>query len=201
MAPSGDFQNVELPPGLTKAAIRKAIDYVERELAELTEIYFEQANLFSGLVSIYATKGLDRTSIYEKRQHSNLAQTRFPDLRRRGSPDPPPAEHSLECKASKRPWAVQSHYDHPGWYIVWRYLVDDTQTLEPGKPVIIWRVDVAYINQDDWKYEKSTASSEGGGRTETFGLKRPATKLRGKAVYTRSDVVISKGKAVPANGD
>lgn len=33
----------------------------------------------------------------------------------------------LESKASKWVWAIQSHYDHPGWYIVWRYLVDQTE--------------------------------------------------------------------------
>ena len=196
-----DFdRTVALPSGLTLTAIRKGIDYVERELADLVDIYLEQANVFSALVGIYATKALDANSVYEKNRHVDVAQQRFPDLRRRGSgPDPSPQE-SLECKASKRPWALQSHYDHPGWYIVWRYLVDPTCSLEPNRPVIIWRVDVAFLEKADWKYEGSRAGKAGGGRTHTFGLANPAQKLRGKAVYRRCDVKLSGGKAVPANG-
>ena len=197
-----DFDEaVPLPPGLTNTAIRKAIEYVEHELADLVELYFEQANVFSALVGIYATKALDANSVYERHRHADLAQQRFPDLKRRGSGPEPDPRHSLECKASKRPWAVQSHYDHPGWYIVWRYLVDPTCSLEPNRPVIIWRVDVAFIEKQDWKCEGSTAGSGHGGRTHTFGLRRPATKLRNAAVYRRSDVKLSGGKAIPWNGN
>ncbi len=108
---------------------------------------------------------------------------------------------SLESKASKRAWAIQSHYDHSGWYIVWRYLVDPTMSLEADKPVIVWRVNVVFLTKEDWKYEDSSAGSGGGGRTHTFGIKNPAAKLLGKAVYQRSDVKLVGGKAVPANGD
>ena len=96
---------------------------------------------------------------------------------------------------------MQSHYDHPGWYIVWRYLVDPTCSLEAGKPVIIWRVDVLAVEKSDWKYEGSKAGSSGGGRTHTFSLRNPAKKLKGTAVYERRDVRISGGKAVPGNGE
>jgi hypothetical protein len=202
MVRSSDFDpSVPLPPGLTVTAIRKAIEYVERELADLIDLYFEQANVFSALVGIYATKALDANSVYEKSRHADLAQQRFPDLKRRGSGARPTPQDSLECKGSKRPWAVQSHYDHPGWYIVWRYLVDPTCSLEPGRPVTIWRVDVAFVEKSDWKYEGSKAGAEGGGRTHTFGLKNPAKKLRGRAVYKRSDVRIVGGKAVVCNGE
>ena len=197
-----DFdRSVPLPPGLTVTAIRKAIEYVERELTDLIDLYFEQANVFSTVVGIYGTKALDANSVYEKSRHLDMAQQRFPDLKKRGSGGRPSPHESLECKASKRPWAVQSHYDHPGWYIIWRYLVDSTCSLEPERPVIIWRVDVVFIEKDHWKYEGSKASSEGGGRTHTFGLRRPAQKLSAKAVYKRSDVKISGGKAVPRNSD
>ena len=201
MVREDDFnRSVARPPGLTVAAIRKAIEYVERELAHLVDIYLEQANVFSALVGIYATKALDANSVYEKSRHLDTAQQRFPDLQKRGSGTPPSPEESLECKASKRPWAVQSHYDHPGWYIVWRYLVDTTCSLEPNRPVIIWRVDVAFITKKDWKYEGSKAGTGGGGRTHTFGLRNPATRLKAKAVYQRADVVLAGGKAIPKNG-
>jgi len=197
-----DFDNtVPLPPGLTVTAIRKAVEYIERELAELVEIYYEQANVFSALVGIYGAKALDVNSVYEKSRNLDLAQQRFPDLCKRGSGSNPSPYECLESKGSKRPWALQSHYDHSGWYIVWRYLVDPTMSLETGKPVIIWRIDVIFLQKEDWKYEGSKAGLGGGGRTHTFGVKNAAQKLKGKSVYRRKDVVLVGGKAVPVNGD
>jgi hypothetical protein len=197
-----DFdQSVSLPPGLDVAAIRRAIDYIERQLSDLIDLYYEQANIFSALVGIFGTKALDIHSIYEKHRHLDTAQQRFPDLRRKGAGDNPAPNESLESKASKRPWAIQSHFDHPGWYIVWRYLVDPTQSLEASRPIIIWRVDVVFLEKQDWKYEPSRAGRGGGGRTHTFGVQNPAKKLRGKAVYQRKDVIIRGGKPIPANGD
>jgi len=201
MVRKGDFDSsVPLPPGLTITAVRKAIEFVEREVAELVELYFEQANVFSAVVGIYATRALDANSVYEKSRHLDVAQQRFPDLKRRGSGSRPSPQQSLECKASKRPWAVQSHYDHPGWYVVWRYLVDPTCSLEKDRPVIIWRVDIAFVGKRDWKYEGSRARAGRGGRTHTFGLRNPAQKLKDKAAYRRSDVRVRGGKAVPENG-
>ena len=39
--------------GLTITAIQKAIEYIEKGLADLVEIYLEQANVFSAIVGIY----------------------------------------------------------------------------------------------------------------------------------------------------
>lgn len=181
--------------------IRHAVRYMEKQLADFVDIYYEQANVFSAIVGILGTKALDSLSNWEKPPHKHTAQQRFPDLRRRGAGEKPMPKDCLESKASKRPWAIQAHYDHPGWYIVWRYLVDPTESLERGRPVIIWRVDVLFLEKSDWKYEGSKAGTEGGGRTHTFGVKEPATKLRGKAVYQRADVTIRDGKPIPRNGD
>lgn len=201
MAKKRDFNdNVPLPPGLEIAAIRRAVEYMEQQLGELVEIYHEQANVFSAIVGIFGTKALDSVSNYEKHKHSDTAQQRFPDLCRRGFGKKLTSQNSLESKGSKRPWAIQSHYDHPGWYVVWRYLVDPTETLEAGKPVVIWRVDVVFLEKSDWKYEKSTAGEGGGGRTHTFGVKEAAKKLRSAAVYRRSDVIVRDGKPIPKNG-
>jgi hypothetical protein len=198
---ASDFDaDVSLPQGLTIAAIRKSVEYVEREAAGLLDIYFEQANVFSAIVGILGTKALDAHSVYEKHRHADVAQQRFPDLCRRGSGGTLAPNDCLESKGSKRPWAIQSHYDHEGWYIVWRYLVDPTELIEPGKPVLVWRVDVVYLKADDWKYEKSTAGVSGGGRTHTFGVKNAAMKLGGKAAYARHDIKISDGKPIYANG-
>lgn len=201
MVRKDDFDpSVSLPTGLDIAAIRKAIEYMERELADFVELYYEQANVFSAIVGMFGTKALDSFSKYEKHRHIDMAQQRFPDLRKRGSGSTPGPRESLESKGSKRAWAIQSHYDHPGWYIVWRYLVDPTESLEPGKPVVIWRVDVVFLEKSDWKYEGSTAGAEGGGRTHTFGVKNPVAKLKGKAVYHRKDVILRGGKPTVHNG-
>ena len=200
MRPEDFDERVERPNGLTLAAIRNATVYIERELAGLVDIYLEQANVFSALVGIYGARGLDSVSEYEKNRNRDVAAQRFPDLRRRGSADPPTPAESLESKASIRPWQLQAHFNHSGWYIVWRYLVDPTGTYEVDRPVIIWRIDLAFLEQRDWKYEDSRAGPSRGGRTHTFGLLQPATRLRGKAVYARSDVMLRGGKPGPANG-
>ncbi len=202
MASRDDFDpSVPLPPGMDCASVRRAVEHIEKGMADLVEIYFEQSNVFSAIVGIMGTRALDSVSCYEKHRNVDTAQQRFPDLHRRGSSQPPPPNESLESKASKRVWAIQSHYDHPGWYVVWRYLVDPTESLEPGRSVLIWRVDVVFLEKSDWKYERSSAGEAGGGRTHTFGVKNPATKLRGRAVYQRKDVVVRSGKPVIRNGD
>lgn len=193
--------HVALPPGFgTPNSILKAVDYVERALNDLVEIYFDQANVFSGIVGIFGAKALHEFTNWERNKNIDTMQQRFPDLCRRGCRWPPNPDESLESKGSKRPWAIQSHYDHTGWYIIWRYLVDRTQTIERGRNVIVWRVDIVFLEKTDWKYEGSKAGSSGGGRTHTFGVKNAAKKLQGKAVYMRSDVVIRDGKPVIANG-
>jgi hypothetical protein len=59
-----DFDSsVPLPPGLTISAIRKSVDYIEKELAGLVDIYHEQANVFSALVGIYGVRALDTYSV------------------------------------------------------------------------------------------------------------------------------------------
>ncbi len=200
MARRQDFDDsVELPPGLEITAVRKSIEYIERELVDLVELYFEQKNVFSGVVGIFGTRALDQHSPYEKVRHTDVAQTRFPDLRYRGKGVSAPPKYCLESKASIRPWAVQSHYDHEGWYIIWRYLVDATMQIEVNKPVIVWRTDVVYLRKDDWKYEGSKAGESGGGRTHTFGVQKPSTRLRGCALYSRSDIKLLGGKPIHIN--
>lgn len=107
MAKKDDFDaGVPLPPGLDISAIRRAIEYIERQLVDLVDIYYEQANVFSAIVDIYGTKALDAVSNYEKHRNVDTAQQRFPDLHRRGSTTSPSPNESLESKGSKRPWAI-----------------------------------------------------------------------------------------------
>ncbi len=186
-----------LPAGLETSHIRNAVSFVEEQTDPLLDLYYEQANTFSGIVGTFGVRALDALRPYKRHKHPDIAQQRFPDLSLGGRLNPPP-DLALESKGSIRPWAIQSHYDHPGWYIVWRYLIDATRTIKPGRPVVIWRVDVVFLEKTDWKYEASTAGAEGGGRTHTFGLNSPAAKLRDAAAYAYPGVVLRGGRPVMA---
>lgn len=140
-------------------------------------------------------KALHAVSPYKKHKHPDVAQQRFPDLSLAGKLNPPPSQ-ALESKGSTRAWAIQSHYNHPGWYVVWRYLVDATESIKPGKPVVIWRVDVVYLEKTNWKYEGSKAGDGGGGRTHTFGVTGPATVLKDAAAYTLKGIRLKGGKPI-----
>ena len=117
-----------LPKGLTPLHIERAVEYVETQTADLIDLYFEQANVFSAIVGIFGAKGLHAVSPYKKHKHPDVAQQRFPDLSLNGKLNPPP-QQAVESKASTRPWPIQSHYNHAGWYVVWRYLVDATESI------------------------------------------------------------------------
>lgn len=182
-----------LPKDLKPIHIQKAVEYVEKQTAELIDIYIEQANVFSAIVSIMGAKGLHAVSPYKKHKHPDVAQQRFPDLSLHGKLNPPP-EEALESKGSSRPYAIQSHYNHPGWYVVWRYLVDTTETIKPGCPVVVWRVDVVFLTAENWKYEGSGASEGKGGRTHTFGVKDARNTLAGSAAYVLPGIVIKNSK-------
>jgi len=108
-----------LPKGLELVHIEKAIDFIEKRTEDIVELHAEQANTFSGIIGMFGVKALDALSPYKKHKHPDVAQQRFPDLSLGGKLDPPP-KLALESKGSTRPWAVQSHFDHPGWYIIWR---------------------------------------------------------------------------------
>jgi hypothetical protein len=187
----------KLPKNLSQLHIKKGVDYVEKQAADLVDLYYEQANIFSGIVGILGVRALHAVSPYKKHKHPDVAQQRFPDLSLNGKPSPHPSE-ALESKGSTRPWAIQSHYDHPGWYVVWRYMVDPTESIKPGRPVVIWRVDVVFLEKKDWKYEGSKAGARGGGRTHTFGISNPATKLRNAAAYVNGNVILKGGKPIMA---
>ena len=185
--------SVPLPPQLTITHIQKAIEYIERETAEIVEIYYEQANVFSGILGIFGVRAVHSLSPYKKHKHPDVAQQRFPDLSLGGKLNPPP-DHALESKGTTRPWALQSHYNHAGWYIVWRYLIDSTKIIKPGREVVVWRVDVAFLQADDGKYEGSGAGEGKGGRTHTFGIKHPADRFAVAIVYQHPKVILRQSR-------
>jgi hypothetical protein len=122
-----------------------------------------------------------------------VAQQRFPDLSLGGKLSPP-AKEALESKGSTRPWAIQSHYNHPGWYVVWRYAIDPTRRMKRGRPVLIWRVDIPFLGEGHWHYEGSKAAQGRGGRTHTFGVKNPATVIRDTIAYQAPEVRLQGGR-------
>src|SRR6266567_4492784 len=193
----GPGEHLALPRDLELIHIKKAVAYVEKETADLIDLYLEQANVFSAIVGIFGVKALHAVSPYKKHKHPDVAQQRFPDLSLEGKLNPPPKQ-ALESKGSTRPWAIQSHYNHPGWYVVWRYLVDTTESVKPGCPVVIWRVDVVFLTANDSKYEGSKAAEGKGGRTHTFGVANPSKKLAGAAAYVLPGIAIKNGKPVLA---
>lgn len=191
--------SVPLPPQLKIAHIRSAIDYIEKQTGGFVDVYYEQANVFSALVGIFGVRALDSFSPYKRHKHPDVAQQRFPDLSLRGAPNPS-ANQALESKGTRRPWALQSHYDHPGWYIVWRYHVDPTRSIKRGRAVAIWRVDICFLRKRNWKYEGSTAGEGGGGRTHTFGVRKPSETFRSCIAYQHPRVVLRQGGPTLANG-
>jgi len=196
----GFDRNVPLPPDLKISHIRKAIEYIERQATDLIEVYFEQANVFSGLVGIFGVRALHSLSPCKKHKYPDVAQQRFPDMSLGGRLNPPP-QQALESKGTTRPWALQSHYNHAGWCIIWRYLVDPAKTIKAGKSVLIWRVDVAFLHEEDWKYEGSKAGEGRGGRTHTFGVKYPANRFALAMVYRYPKIVLRQSKPTLANGE
>lgn len=187
-----------LPRNLTALHVQTAVEHIEREAADLVDLYLEQANVFSAIVGIFGTRALARRQSLQEAQASRHRSTTLPRPVLGGPIEPSP----LTCsgvKGSTRPWAIQSHYNHPGWYVVWRYLVDTTQSIKPGHPVVIWRVDVVFLTTENWKYETSKAAEGKGGRTHTFGVREAAKTLRGAAAYLLPGIVIRGGK--PTLGD
>jgi hypothetical protein len=72
--------------------------------------------------------------------------------------------------------------------------------MKPKKKVIVWRVDVVFLNQGDWKYETSKAAEGRGGRTHTFGVKLPASRFARAIVYQHPKMVLRQSKPTLANG-
>lgn len=154
-----------------------------------------QANVFSGIVGMFGVRALDAVSPYKKHKHPDVAQQRFPDLSLGGKLSPP-ADQALESKGSTRPAAIQSHYNHAGWYIVWRYLVDPSKRIKKGREVVVWGIDIPFLQKEDWKYEGSAAGEGRGGRTHTFGVEAPARRLKDSRIYRYPNVVLRGGKPV-----
>jgi hypothetical protein len=59
--------------------------------------------------------------------------------------------------------------------------------------VLVWRVDIPFLKEENWKYEGSKAAEGHGGRTHTFGVKNPAVAIAPTIAYQAPGVVLSRG--------
>ena len=173
-----------LPKDLKPIHIKHAVAYVEKQTAELVDLYLEQANVFSAIVGIFGVKALHAVSPYKKHKHPDVAQQRFPDLSLRWQ--------YLILHHNKH-WSLKEARGlgrfNPitiipvgtSFGVIW---LTSRSRLNPGYPVVIWRVDVIFLTAKDWKYEGSKAEEGKGGRTHTFGVSNPAEKLaRGRCLH------------------
>jgi hypothetical protein len=200
MVKSDDFDpSVPLPTGLDVSAIRRAIGYVEKELTDLVELYFEQANVFSGLVGMFGTKALSQYSQFEKNKHPDIAAQRFPDLCRRGRVGRLRPADCLESKGSKRPFAIQFTSTIPAGTLFGATSLTRFNRSRPGSRSLSG-VSMSYSFRRKTGNTRAAQRALLGGRTHTFGVKQPAKKLKGTAVYKRKDIVVKGNKPVPING-
>ena len=193
---------VALPQGLTPQQIVRAVQYVETQAGEWLDLWYEQENLFSAVIGVLGARALETYGPFQRNPHKYEAQTRFPDLVRRGAKSGAVGQYRpedcLESKGSKRVWALQAHYNHAGWYVVWRYMVDPTRSLG-RRGVVICRVDVKFLEESDWKYRGSSAGEGRGGRTHTFDVINPAAAFHAGWVYRRRGIVVRGGRFVVNN--
>lgn len=68
-----------LPRDLKPLHIAKAVEYVEKQTADLVDLYLEQANVFSAIVGIFGVKALHAVSPYKKQRYSSLQIARTTD--------------------------------------------------------------------------------------------------------------------------
>jgi len=66
-----------LPKGLEPIHISRSIDFIERRAEELLELYFEQANVFRGVIGILGVRALDSLSPWPGVSTSRSEKRRF----------------------------------------------------------------------------------------------------------------------------
>lgn len=104
-----------------------------------------QANIVSNVVGNLGVMALDSDTKYKRPSSVIDREQRFPDLRG-------PEKEPLESKGALNFNTPNAHNKKEGWFIVWRYIIDSQHELDGARTVKIFRVDVAYLLEDDWKY-------------------------------------------------
>jgi len=168
--------SVKLPEGLT-------IDHLERAMIVVRRIFeainrglkaygmpplsqLIRRNQYSGLVSDFMTRMLDKFSDFEK-----LPNTAFPDLRN------PRTSVGMEVKATTRsPWSTVGHNVASGWFLTVEYEID-----EKGLPAFraVW---VGELTEGDFVWRGRGPSSR---RTPTGSVKKSSWDRKMRKVFER----------------
>ena len=115
LSPDGFDRTVALPPGQLSRISRMPSNLWKRKPRNSSNFTSSKPTFSAESSASLGVRALDSLSPYKRHKHPDVAQQRFPDLSLRGKLNPPPTE-ALESKGSSRSWAIQSHYNHPGWY-------------------------------------------------------------------------------------
>jgi len=173
----GIFYDVPMPKGLT-------IEHLEKTLLEVKKIFkaindgsathdipplaqLIRHNQYSGLVSDFMTRLLDRLSGFKK-----LPNTAFPDLKN------PTTGVGIEVKATMRsPWSTVGHNVTSGWFLVAEYDTDDR-----GLPSfrVVW---LGELSEDDFIWRGRSDESK---RTITASVEKKSWDKKMKKVFERN---------------
>jgi len=170
-------KSVPLPDGLTIDHLEKAMETVRKIFEAInnglstyglpTIDKLIRLNQFSGMVSDFLTRMLDRISEFKK-----LPNTAFPDLKNQRT------GVGLEIKATTRsPWSTVGHNVASGWFLTAEYDIDD-EGLPNFK--VVW---VGELAEDDFIWRGRSDTSR---RTITASVKKESWDEKMKKVFQRS---------------
>jgi hypothetical protein len=169
-------ESVSLPEGLTTSQLEEAMKTVRSIFKAINEGLSKydmppinelvRLNQYSGMLSDFMTRLLDRLSSFKK-----LTNTDFPDLRN------PSTGVGLEIKATTRePWGTVGHNVARGWFLTIEYELD-SEGLPSFKTVWIGEL----VEEDFTWYGRSSESK----RTITASVKRESWNRKMLKVFQR----------------
>ncbi len=172
--------SVPLPSGLTANHLEKALEDVRRIFEAInnglsthglpTMEKLIRLNQYSGMVSDFLTRMLDRVSEFRRRP-----DTAFPDL------ENPRTNVGVEVKATTRvPWSTVGHNVASGWFLISEYDID-----EKGLPSFrtVW---IGELDKSDFTFHGRSNRSR---RTITASIKKASWDKKMKKVFQRSSGV------------
>jgi hypothetical protein len=167
-------ESVPLPEGLTTSHLEEAMKVVRRVFKAINEGLSKygmppinelvRLNQYSGMISDFMTRLLDRLSDFKK-----LANTDFPDLRNPGT------GVGLEIKATtKEPWGTVGHNVARGWFLTIEYDLD-----REGLPSFrtVW---IGELVEEDFIWRGRSPESR---RTITASVKRESWNRKMMRVF------------------
>lgn len=170
-------ESIPLPDGLTRdhlenamVTVRKIFEAINNGLLEYDLPSIDKLirlNQYSGMVSDFLTRMLDKVSEFKK-----TPNTAFPDL------ENPRTGVGVEVKATTRaPWSTVGHNVASGWFLVAEYDID-------GKDLPSFRtIWIGELVEDDFIWRGRSDTSR---RTITASVKKDSWDKKMKKVFQRS---------------